>query len=590
MKSKQVSLVCNVLLLTWVLVANSGCSGSSSGGESSSGGSVTQPTAAASSSVVRVTTSGLLGTGLVVQNNGTEDLAINENTTAWFPTPVKEGSSCEVTIVSQPVSPAQTCDVVNGTMVVNGGSVVDVQVKCLTSITENFDSGELDSGYWHTSGAYDRRIVGGQLQFKLAEAGEFAFDHLPLRNSGCGEVAADVTITNTDFTGTGDKAFRTRLESCGYHTTTEGEGAGNRTGDVNAAIIWSGTEASFKVFRCLNDDCNTTDSVEYLTLGDSGGVPLGTAAFNSTATLMIDWDTIQANQFTFQLNNNPAVSFDPVAAGAPITAAAPARPEKYLGIQIALTNPEDQAEMTAIVDNVIDGLLSDNFDGVSYLDGSFWKKTSGRRQVENGKLVLETGQAYVNNIEADTRFNNSTDLHSNYDIIFRGAEVVEADLTLDPATFVVDSNPADSVEVSALLEMEFRPPGTSEKDLTDLFVIRAALKEGPSGAGTADILAVGCRDSSCGTKYAIANDSRSFAAAVVKGQPYHLKIEHLGNGVINVSLDQNETLSVDLSSIAQFATTEFSGVRLSVASQGTDAPGEEAFIRAFFENVSAGGP
>ncbi|MEN8134284.1 MAG: hypothetical protein ABFS18_01940 [Thermodesulfobacteriota bacterium] len=580
MKKKQEHLICTGLLLTLALVAYTGCSGGGSSGASP---------ASTSSSSIKGTTTGLLGT-VVLQNNGTDDLVVTANGTFRFPTRVKDGTSCDITILSQPTSPAQTCEVVNGgNRMVNGGDITDVQVSCLTTINETFDSVALNSGYWHSSGAHDRKLVGGQLQFNLASAGEYAFNHLPLMDTGCGKLSADFTIMDTVLTGTGNGVFRTRLQSCGYHTATDGEAPGNRTGDVNAAIIWSGTQASYMVFRCLNDDCNTADSVEYLTVGDSGGVPLGTASLNSTATLLIDWNSILApgpGQFTFQLNNDPPMYFDPVAAGATIAAAVPTKPEKYLGVQIALSNPDDQAEMIVTVDNVIDGLLSDNFDSGNYLDGSFWKKTNGRRQVENGRLVLESGQGFVDDLSADNRFNNTTDLRSNYGIILNGAEVVEADITLDPATFVVDSggNPA---QVYALLDMEFRPPGVNENDYTNFFVIRASLKEDSLGV-TAEMLAAGCQDSSCTSKYTIANDNLSFTSPVVKDQAYHMKIEYRGNGVFDITLDGTETLSVDLSTITEFASTEFSAVRLSTATQGTDTFGEEAFIRAFFDNVHAG--
>jgi hypothetical protein len=104
------------------------------------------------------------------------------------------------------------------------------------------------------------------------------------------------------------------------------------------------------------------------------------------------------------------------------------------------------------------------------------------------------------------------------------------------------------------------------------------------------VLAAGCKDYSCTARYTLANDNQSFVAPVVKGQAYHLKIEYRGNGLFEITLEGAETLSVDLAGITGFASAEFSAVRLSTASQGTDTFGEEAFIRAYFDNVRAGGP
>jgi hypothetical protein len=535
------------------------------------------------------TISGLLGTGLVLQNNGADDLVVNPNEDFRFPTRVEAGDNCNVTILAQPTSPAQTCEVINGSRMVDGSDISDVQVQCQVTLVESFDNDEMNPGFWDMSGAYDRKIVGGQLQFKLASAGEFAFNHLSFMDPGCGKLSADFTMMDTVFSGTGTGTYRAVLHSCGYHAATDGEAPGNRTGDVEAAIIWNGAQASFVVLKCLNDDCNTAESFEYLTPGSGAGVLLGTAPLNSAATLLIDWDSnLAPGQFTFQLNNNPPVYFDPVAAGAAISAPVPNKPEKYLGVQIALTNPDDQAEMTVNVDNVIDGLLTDNFESGEYLDGSLWKKTNSRQQLENGKLVLESGQGFVDDLFADNRFNNTTALSTNYGMILHGAEVAEADVTLDPATFIADFG-GNGAEVHALFEMDFRPPGANEKDYTNFFTIRAALQEGPLGV-KAKMLTVGCVDSACAAKYSIANDNLDFSATVVKGQPYHLKIEHRGNGLFDVTLDGTETLSVDLAAIPEFASTVFSAVRLSTASQGTDTFGEEAFVRAFFDNVHAGIP
>ncbi|HKI44989.1 MAG TPA: hypothetical protein VKA08_06590, partial [Balneolales bacterium] len=428
----------------------------------------------------------------------------------------------------------------------------------------------------------------GQLQFSLAAAGGLVYNYLPFRNKVCGKVSTDVAITNTAFTGTGDKSFRTRLQNCGYHSTTAGEAPGVRTGDVDSAIVLNGTQAYFQVYRCLNDDCNTPDSVEYLTSGGSTGVQLGTVPLFSTATLLIDWNTLSPNQFTFQLNNDLPIKFDPVAAGAPINADVPNVPEKYLGAQLVLSDPNDIAEMTAVFDNVTDGLLSDDFNSGKYLDGSFWMKTDGRRQVENGRLLLETGQEYVGDSSADNRF-NYTSLISNDEMI-PNTEVVEADITLDPATFVIGLG-GNHTEVYALLEMEFRPPGAGQNDYTDSFVIRAALREGSPGVGgTAEISAIGCADYSCTSKHSIANDNQTFNTSVVKGQSYHMKIARQGNEVIDITMDNQEILTVDLSDITEFASTEFYDLALRTASRGTDTPGEEAFVRAFFDNVQAGTP
>ncbi|HSH28223.1 MAG TPA: hypothetical protein VK972_10735 [Wenzhouxiangella sp.] len=54
------------------------------------------------------------GRGLVLQNNGGDDPAIAADGSFTFATPLADGSSCAVTVATQPTSPSQTCTVANG--------------------------------------------------------------------------------------------------------------------------------------------------------------------------------------------------------------------------------------------------------------------------------------------------------------------------------------------------------------------------------------------------------------------------------------------------------------------------------------------
>ena len=51
------------------------------------------------------TVSGLAGSGLVLQNNGGDDLAISADGSFTFATPLVDGSSYEVTVLTQPTQP-----------------------------------------------------------------------------------------------------------------------------------------------------------------------------------------------------------------------------------------------------------------------------------------------------------------------------------------------------------------------------------------------------------------------------------------------------------------------------------------------------
>lgn len=79
------------------------------------------------------TISGLAGTGLVLRNNGVDDLAISSaDDTFVFPVELANSSPYQVSIVSQPSAPDQTCSLENEAGVINGADVLNVVVDCVT--------------------------------------------------------------------------------------------------------------------------------------------------------------------------------------------------------------------------------------------------------------------------------------------------------------------------------------------------------------------------------------------------------------------------------------------------------------------------
>lgn len=86
----------------------------------------------ASSYTISVTVSGLSGAGLVLQNNGGNNLSIPTNGTFTFTNAVAAGSSYGVTVLTQPSNPTQTCSVSNGSGTVNA-NVTNVAITCSTT-------------------------------------------------------------------------------------------------------------------------------------------------------------------------------------------------------------------------------------------------------------------------------------------------------------------------------------------------------------------------------------------------------------------------------------------------------------------------
>ncbi len=76
------------------------------------------------------TVSALTGTGLVLQNNGGDNLPIGANGAFTFSTPILSGAIYAVTVSTQPTSPAQTCSVTSGSGTVGAANVTNVGVNC----------------------------------------------------------------------------------------------------------------------------------------------------------------------------------------------------------------------------------------------------------------------------------------------------------------------------------------------------------------------------------------------------------------------------------------------------------------------------
>jgi hypothetical protein len=77
---------------------------------------------------------GLLGDGLVLQNNGKDDESIDADGVFTFDTPRTPGSLYDVTVATNPTSPAQTCSVDNSGGTVPLEDVTNVTVTCAEAV------------------------------------------------------------------------------------------------------------------------------------------------------------------------------------------------------------------------------------------------------------------------------------------------------------------------------------------------------------------------------------------------------------------------------------------------------------------------
>jgi hypothetical protein len=76
------------------------------------------------------TVTGLTGSGLVLQNNGSDDLPITDDGPFTFATLLTPGGIYNVTVATNPKNPSQICSVTDGSGTVPAGPVTDVTVSC----------------------------------------------------------------------------------------------------------------------------------------------------------------------------------------------------------------------------------------------------------------------------------------------------------------------------------------------------------------------------------------------------------------------------------------------------------------------------
>ena len=123
----------------------SGCggAGSSSSAGGGGGGKTTPPPPP--SYTIGGTTSGLSGTGLVLQNNAGDSLTVSANGSFTFATSITSGSTYSVSVLTQPTNPVQSCVVSNGQGTATA-TVTSVLVTCTTTAVPTYSIGGTVSG------------------------------------------------------------------------------------------------------------------------------------------------------------------------------------------------------------------------------------------------------------------------------------------------------------------------------------------------------------------------------------------------------------------------------------------------------------
>ncbi|MGE5184723.1 MAG: hypothetical protein ACM31C_21775 [Acidobacteriota bacterium] len=173
---------------------------------------------------------GLTGTGLVLRDNGGDDLAVLADGGFAFATPVALGSAYAVTVGVQPTNPSQDCTISGGTGVASG-DVNSVQVTCVTQafhVSGNVIG--LATGLTVTLGSETVTPSGNKFQFQMPVASGSSFQ-VTTTKSGC------AVHGGTGVVGTGDVTNVSVVCS-----TTSGSLGGSVSGLDGTVHLQNGTD------------------------------------------------------------------------------------------------------------------------------------------------------------------------------------------------------------------------------------------------------------------------------------------------------------------------------------------------------------
>jgi len=166
------------------------------------------------------TLSGLAtGNNIILQNNGGDDLALNNNGTFSFTTALTDTSNYAITLNTQPTTPNQTCTLTNDIGTLAGADITNVTVACVT----------------------DTYNIGGTL------SGLAIGNSLILQNNG----GDDLTIT-----ANGNFAFATALDDGSSYLITILSGPNNRPKQSCTLINNNGVVAGANIGN-LGINCTT---------------------------------------------------------------------------------------------------------------------------------------------------------------------------------------------------------------------------------------------------------------------------------------------------------------------------------------------
>ena len=259
------------------------CSVTNGSGTANANVTNVQVTCAAPTYTIGGSVSGLSGSGLVLQNNGGNNLTVTANGTFTFATAIASGAAYSVTVQTQPSNPTQTCAVTNGSGTANA-NVTNVQVACTTPVPTYTIGGTVTG----LSGAGLVLLNNGGGNLTIASDGTFTF--ATAVNSGS---AYNVTVQTQPATPAQTCAITSGSDTASANVTNVAVActfnnaptwawmAGANTNNANGTYGTEGTAAAANSPGARSYSTAWTDSSGSLWLfGGNGYDSAGTFAFS----------------------------------------------------------------------------------------------------------------------------------------------------------------------------------------------------------------------------------------------------------------------------------------------------------------------
>jgi hypothetical protein len=148
--------------------AIAGSGGRSTAGHGAGAGGASGAASGGGSHAVHGKVTGLTGSGLVLQDNGGDDLEIKADGDFVFATMLDSGAAYDVKVSTQPSDPAQTCSVDHGSGTIDSSDITDVAVTCVIGAYKIGGTATLN-------GAKPVLVNNGGDDLTLSATGTFAF-------------------------------------------------------------------------------------------------------------------------------------------------------------------------------------------------------------------------------------------------------------------------------------------------------------------------------------------------------------------------------------------------------------------------------